>query len=597
MSNKVIDMQKSNLLQIAVGLMLVLSILSVSAFAQGCSDVTFTSSKSSYELNEEVTVKLNPNLTVATSTHTQELINIPYTFTVNVTNEGDENASEVVIRLDPLDDNATFTPSNVSLGSLGLGETKTATFTVTSPKEFSEVLNIIVDYKDQSAASFNIVDSRNFTVTGFSLPSVPDNYLLIGGPKSQQTVNFVAGTPQTLSSTAVGLNLTLNTTENVNSPEITLSKFSSISSVTSTVPSGKLSATRFLDIAMNDSFETKLVFPAEIKVFYQQSEVDSNNINDGSLKLYAWNGSVWELLTSVDDKASNVVTAQATHFSVFGLFGEEKPASSSSSGSGGGGGGGGTITTQPKACSDSDYSFGEWSSCANGQQTRTGSKSGTCTGDATKTETQSCTIQLSACSDSDYSWGSWSECSNGQQTRTGSKSGSCDGADSKTATQSCQSAPTPTVTQLEGVEFTGGGISGLFVGRTQLSQLSGKAGDSASFKLAEENHTLTIREVGTDFAVIWIQSDTLEVRLNLGQTKLLNIDGKQGEDIAVSLVSIKDGVATLTVEQLGGSATGSVAMGVVVLIVLIIVAFALYRRRDKDKFKITIKRQDKKIQL
>ena len=531
-------MHKSNLLQIAVGLMLVLSILSVSAFAQGCSDLTFTSSKSSYELNEEVTVKLkianpvspldpwgeftsaslsmpsglvnlsaltkdltsftetthnwnlnsstqssytvnatalnstgsacdysisfaigavtNPNLTIATSTHTQELINIPYTFTVNVTNAGDENASSVVVRLDPLDDNATFTPSNVSLGSLGLGETKTATFTITSPKAFSEVLNIIVDYKDQSAASFNIVDSRNFTVTGFSLPSVPDNYLLVGGPKAQQTVNFVAGTPQTLSSTTVGLNLTLNTTENVNSPEITLSKFSSISSVTSTVPSGKLSATRFVDVSVNDSFETKLVFPAEIKVFYQQSEVDSNNINDGSLKLYAWNGSVWELLTSVDDTASNVVTAQATHFSVFGLFGDQKPAPPSgggSTGGGGGGGGGGTITTQPKDCADSDYTFGEWSSCANGQQTRTGSKSGTCTGDATKTETQSCTIQLSACTDSDYSWGSWSECSDGQQTRTGSKSGNCEGADSKTATQSC--TVTSTVVQLEGTEFTG----------------------------------------------------------------------------------------------------------------------------------------------
>ena len=290
----------------------------------------------------------NPNITISTSSLSEELINIPYTYTVNVTNTGDEDASDVLVSLYLLDDAATYTPLSENFDSLAIGETKTATFTITSPNAGSETVTVFVDYSDKEGKYYTVEYSQNYTVTGFELLAVPENYLLVGGPKAQETIDFVAGQPQTISSTTVGLDVTLNTTQDVSNPEITLSQFSNASSITTEAPTEKVSATRFIDVSMNESFENAIQFPAELKVTYEQTEIDGNNIQDGSLKLFAWNETDWEELPSMDDTTTNTVTAQTPHFSTFGLFGNQKPATTSSpSSSSGGGGGGGSSSPSP----------------------------------------------------------------------------------------------------------------------------------------------------------------------------------------------------------------------------------------------------------
>lgn len=81
-----------------------------------------------------------------------------------------------------------------------------------------------------------------------------------------------------------------------------------------------------------------------------------------------------------------------------------------------------------------NWSCGNWSSCLNGQQTRTCTDANSC-GTTTKkpATTQSCTCQ------ENWSCDNWSTCSNGQQTRTCTDANSCGTTASKPATsQACQ---------------------------------------------------------------------------------------------------------------------------------------------------------------
>lgn len=100
--------------------------------------------------------------------------------------------------------------------------------------------------------------------------------------------------------------------------------------------------------------------PVTIKIPYTQADLDEAGIQDGSrLKIYHYNLKtlIWEKLADTHvDTINQVVSAQVTHFSIFGLgfaeeavgggiaaavLGVEAGAGSGGGGSGGGGGGGG----------------------------------------------------------------------------------------------------------------------------------------------------------------------------------------------------------------------------------------------------------------
>lgn len=90
-----------------------------------------------------------------------------------------------------------------------------------------------------------------------------------------------------------------------------------------------------------------------IKVRYSDNEVASSNLVESSMRLYRWNGSNWLVFDGASggiDTSNNLVFANTTSFSVWGVFGSTvpSPAPSSAPSGGGGGGGGGGYYEPPK---------------------------------------------------------------------------------------------------------------------------------------------------------------------------------------------------------------------------------------------------------
>lgn len=101
---------------------------------------------------------------------------------------------------------------------------------------------------------------------------------------------------------------------------------------------------------------------------------------------------------------------------------------------------------QVSPCTES-WTCISWSSCVNGQQTRTCTDANNCGTTSSKpTITQSCTV---ACTES-WSCSSWSNCANGQQTRTCTDANNCGTTTSKPViTQNCTVACTESWTCTE----------------------------------------------------------------------------------------------------------------------------------------------------
>ena len=99
----------------------------------------------------------------------------------------------------------------------------------------------------------------------------------------------------------------------------------------------------------NSTAITSFDNPLTITLSYTSSDVVG--MNESSLKIYRWDGSVWTALTNCSvDMNLKTVTCSTNHFSVFSLFGQAVQTPQISGG--GGGGGGSTIIygcTDPKA--------------------------------------------------------------------------------------------------------------------------------------------------------------------------------------------------------------------------------------------------------
>jgi len=84
---------------------------------------------------------------------------------------------------------------------------------------------------------------------------------------------------------------------------------------------------------VNDYLEEGL-----IKIYYDESYLTENNIDEDSLKIHYYNNESWEELDSSVNTGENYVYAYVKHFSVYGLFGDSITGSSPSGGSSGSGG-------------------------------------------------------------------------------------------------------------------------------------------------------------------------------------------------------------------------------------------------------------------
>jgi hypothetical protein len=65
-----------------------------------------------------------------------------------------------------------------------------------------------------------------------------------------------------------------------------------------------------------------------------------------------------------------------------------------------------------------------------------------------------------------------------------------------------------------------------------------------------EGHTLTIKEIGSNYVIITVASKPTDLYLGLGQTRLHDVTGDGEDDIEVSLNAIADGVANITFRAL-----------------------------------------------
>ncbi|MBN1644759.1 right-handed parallel beta-helix repeat-containing protein [Candidatus Woesearchaeota archaeon] len=95
-------------------------------------------------------------------------------------------------------------------------------------------------------------------------------------------------------------------------------------------PSGKDSLAKYLNITKTNGDWI------EINISYSDSDISS--IDESTVGIYRYDGSVWSALSSSLDTTNKVVYSNISIFSHFGLFGDEQSSPSTTPGGGGGGG-------------------------------------------------------------------------------------------------------------------------------------------------------------------------------------------------------------------------------------------------------------------
>jgi len=91
---------------------------------------------------------------------------------------------------------------------------------------------------------------------------------------------------------------------------------------------------KFLDI-VGDQLSNN-ISQATVTVHYTDQDIQENNLVESSLKIYYYNeSSGWQQLESIVNETGNYVSANISHFSTYGIFGDQVQASSSTSGGGG----------------------------------------------------------------------------------------------------------------------------------------------------------------------------------------------------------------------------------------------------------------------
>jgi len=195
------------------------------------------------------------------------------------------------------------------------------------------------------------------------------------------TLAFTANTPVTID-TSNSTNATLELTFNFDTEGfITIVQYNELPLTVGPAPDSSLN--KFIDVAISDSLITNLNHSILI-LKYSDAEVSDSNLQESTLRLYKWDGVNWIKFDGTGvggvNTADNVVFANTTSFSTWGIFGSAIPTPDSAveggenlGGVSGTGGGGGCIY---------NWQCTEWSLCSIAvEQTRTCTNIGTCAGD------------------------------------------------------------------------------------------------------------------------------------------------------------------------------------------------------------------------
>lgn len=122
---------------------------------------------------------------------------------------------------------------------------------------------------------------------------------------------------------------------------------------------GQVQLDRYVQIE-TDNITTSQISSVNLTISY--TDADVNGIDENTLKIFWWNGSIWKPLDPIGidytlesgpkvlgitrDIVNNKLTVQLNHLSIFALVGSTITASVGSSGSSGGSGGGGVVTDE-----------------------------------------------------------------------------------------------------------------------------------------------------------------------------------------------------------------------------------------------------------
>jgi len=114
------------------------------------------------------------------------------------------------------------------------------------------------------------------------------------------------------------------------------------------------------------------------------------------------------------------------------------------------------------------------------------------------------------------------------------------------------------------------------------------------FKVEAETHSATIQEVGTDYAILLLQSEPITVYLGVGQTSRYDVNRDGQNDISITLNGVTNGVANLVFAQLSQSKPVVVqsskttswhkfALSILIVVIVVLIARTLWRAGHKSK--------------
>ncbi|MBU0616077.1 MAG: hypothetical protein KJ601_08370, partial [Nanoarchaeota archaeon] len=303
-------------------------------------NATDTNTISQYFVNDTT----NFNITLGGELRNKTLLTVK-TYIINVSvNDSSNNVNSIIYQVD-VEDNTKpqFNPIPTN-----------------QETNYSKVFGYQITGTDNAAVDdYTVNDTANFKInsTGYL---ANNTVLSIGTYSLLITVNDTSNNLNTTTvSVAVKLTNTTAITENTSvtfdfseaDSNITLylgdDVTTTIKVTTGTASSAGTTAAliglKAIDIEVDNNTGNNLTW-ALIKLYYTQAELTAANIDESTLKMYYYNTTAadWQLEPNQGvDQASDYVWANATHFSLFGLFGSA-PSGGGSTG-GGGGGGGSTI--------------------------------------------------------------------------------------------------------------------------------------------------------------------------------------------------------------------------------------------------------------
>jgi hypothetical protein len=188
----------------------------------------------------------------------------------------------------------------------------------------------IDEYTNQATGDDNI-----FTTTGCTGGAT------IGNQNSSNITSQSGGTVN-LNSGGNSVTLVVPPSFSLNNADFQIKQLNKSETLgTTSVPTGYLTIGSYVyDLkALSDNSTVITSFDNPLTVTLSYTSSDVIGMNESSLKIYRWDGSVWTALTNCSvDTNLKTVTCNTNHFSVFSLFGQVVQTPQTSSGGGGGSG-------------------------------------------------------------------------------------------------------------------------------------------------------------------------------------------------------------------------------------------------------------------